>query len=96
MADESLKIETNYAESSEILKTSLKLKGSAVALGFAKTQDEIPSGMTEIDKRIRHYTMVSLARNEDGIFYATADRHESRRVLWYPVCLPRRGRAHLS
>src|SRR5208337_1974957 len=30
----------------------------------------------QIDKRIRHCMMVSLARNEDKVFYATADKHE--------------------
>ena len=76
MVDESLKINMNYAESSETLRTSLKMKGAPVALGFATTKDDIPSGMTEIDKRIRHCMMVSLARNEGRIFYSTADKHE--------------------
>jgi uncharacterized protein (DUF169 family) len=76
MVDESLKIKTDYVESSKILRTSLKIKGAPVALGFATTKDEIPSGMTEIDKKIRHCMMVSLARNEGRIFYSTADKHE--------------------
>ena len=76
MVDESLKIKMDYEESSEILRTSLKMKGAPVALGFATTKDDIPSGMTEIDKRIRHCMMVSLARNEGRIFYSTADKHE--------------------
>jgi uncharacterized protein (DUF169 family) len=76
MVDESLKINMNYAESSETLRTSLKMKGAPVALGFATTKDDIPSGMQEIDKRIRHCMMVSLARNEGRIFYSTADKHE--------------------
>ena len=62
--------------SSEILRTSLKLKGSPVAIGFATTKDDIPPGMPEIDKPIRHCMMVSLARNEGRIFYSTADKHE--------------------
>jgi uncharacterized protein (DUF169 family) len=76
MADEPLKINMDYAESSEILRTSLKMKGIPVALGFATTKDDIPSGMPELDKRIRHCMMVSLARNEGRIFYSTADKHE--------------------
>ena len=76
MVDESLKIEMDYAELSEILTTSLKLKGTPVALGFATTKDDIPSGMQEIDKRIRHCMMVSLARNEGRVFYSTADKHD--------------------
>jgi uncharacterized protein (DUF169 family) len=76
MVDESLKINMDYAESSEILRTSLKMKGTPVAFGFATTKDEIPSGMPEIDKTIRHCMMVSLARNEGRIFYSTSDKHE--------------------
>lgn len=71
-----MKIEMDYAGSSELLKTSLKLKGSPVALAFATTAEEIPPGMTEVDKTIRHCMMISLARNEGRVFYATADRHE--------------------
>jgi uncharacterized protein (DUF169 family) len=76
MAEEPLKIKIEYAESSEILRTSLKMKGTPVAFGFATTKDEIPSGMPEIDKRIKHCMMVSLARNEGRIFYSTSDKHE--------------------
>jgi uncharacterized protein (DUF169 family) len=76
MVDESLKIKMDFAESSELLKASLKLKGAPVALGFATTKDDIPSEMSKIDKRIRHCKMVSLVRNEGRIFYAAADKHE--------------------
>jgi uncharacterized protein (DUF169 family) len=76
MVDESLKISMYYVESSETLRTSLKMKGAPVAFGFATSKDDIPSGMQEIDKRIRHCMMVSLARNEGRIFYSTADKHE--------------------
>lgn len=76
MTEESLKIKMDYAGLSETLKASLKLKGSPVAVGFATTKDEIPPGMSEIDKTVKHCMMVSLARNEGRIFYATADKHE--------------------
>jgi uncharacterized protein (DUF169 family) len=76
MVEEPLKIKMDYAESSEILKTSLKMKGTPVALGFATTKDDIPPGMPESDKRIRHCMMVSLVRNEGRTFYSTADKHE--------------------
>ena len=66
----------DYAGSSEILRTSLKMKGSPVAIGFATTKDDIPPGMPEIDKTIRHCMMVSLARNEGRVFYSTAEKHE--------------------
>ena len=71
-----MKIKMDYAQSSEILKTSLKMKGSPVALAFATTKEEIPMGMPEIDKAIKHCMMVSLARNEGRIFYSTAEKHE--------------------
>ncbi|MGZ7115552.1 MAG: DUF169 domain-containing protein [Halobacteriota archaeon] len=59
----------DYTESSEILRTSLKMKGTPVALGFATTKDEIPPGMPEVDKTIKHCMMVSLARNEGRIWF---------------------------
>ena len=64
MIEEKIKIKMDYAGSSEILRTSLKLKGSPVAIGFATTKDDIPPGMMEIDKTIRHCMMVSLARKD--------------------------------
>jgi uncharacterized protein (DUF169 family) len=76
MVEETLKITMDYVGSSEILKTSLKLKGSPVAVGFANTKDDIPAGMPEIDTTIKHCMMVSIARNEGRIFYATAEKHE--------------------
>jgi len=76
MTQELMKIKTDYAQASEILKTSLKMKGSPVALAFAPTKDDIPAGMAEIDKTIRHCMMVNLARNEGRIFYSTAEKHE--------------------
>ena len=76
MAQEPLKIKMDYAESSEILRTSLKMKGTPVAVGFATTKDEIPPEMPEVDKTIKHCMMVSLARNEGRIFYSPSDKHE--------------------
>jgi len=82
MMDAPMKITMDYAQSSETLKTSLKLKGSPVAIGFANTVDEIPPGMVEIDQVIKHCMMVNLARNEGRIFYATADKHECNGGGW--------------
>ena len=76
MVDEPLKIKTDYAEASKTLRSSLTMKGTPVALGFATAEDDIPSGMPELDKRIKHCMMVSLARNEGKIFYSTSDKHE--------------------
>ena len=82
MMEAPMKITMDYAHASETLKTSLKLKGSPVAVGFATTADEIPPGMPEIDKTIKHCMMVGLARNEGKIFYATADKHECNGGAW--------------
>ena len=82
MVEEPLKIKLDYVGSSEILRTSLKMKGSPVALGFAKSMEDIPSGMQEIDKKIKHCMMVSLARNEGRIFYSTSDKHECNGGAW--------------
>jgi uncharacterized protein (DUF169 family) len=82
MAEEPMKIKMDYAGSSEILRTSLKMKGSPVALAFATTKDEIPPGMPELDKTIRHCMMVSLARNEGRIFYSPSDKHECNGGAW--------------
>jgi len=63
-----MKIKIDYAQAAEILKTSLKMKGSPVAVGFATTKDDIPPGIPELDKTIKHCMMVGLARNEGGSF----------------------------
>jgi uncharacterized protein (DUF169 family) len=64
MTDEPMKIPVNYAETSEILKSALKMTGSPVALKFAATREDIPPGIEEIEKTIRHCSMVNLARQE--------------------------------
>jgi len=71
-----MKIKMDYAGSSEILRTSLKMKGSPIAIGFATTKDDIPPGIPELDNTIKHCMMVNLARNEGRIFYSTAEKHE--------------------
>ena len=82
MVEEALKIKIDYAGSAEILKNSLKLKGSPVAMAFVTSKDDIPSGVPAFDKTIRHCMMVSLARNEGRIFYSTADKHECNGGGW--------------
>jgi uncharacterized protein (DUF169 family) len=76
MTQELMKVKIDYAQAAEILKTSLKMKGSPVAVGFATTKDDIPQGIPELDKTIKHCMMVSLARNEGRIFYSTTEKHE--------------------
>jgi uncharacterized protein (DUF169 family) len=72
----------DFTESAADLKKYLKLDGSPVALRFATKKEEIPSGMLEIDKTIRHCSMVGLARKEGRIFYATASKHECNGGAW--------------
>ena len=82
MSNEPMKIPVNYAEASETLKKVLGLKGSPVAIKFATSKEEIPPGMEELDKTIRHCTMVNIARNEGKTFYATAGKHECNGGAW--------------
>jgi uncharacterized protein (DUF169 family) len=82
MQEHGMKIPVDFSAASAILKETLKLTSSPVAFRFATTKEEIPAGMVEIDKTIRHCGMVGLARNEGKIFYATADRHECNGGAW--------------
>lgn len=82
MAEHELAIKKDYPGSSEILKSSLKLKGSPVALSFVTSKDDIPAGVPEFDKTVRHCMMVNLARMEGRIFYSTADKHECNGGGW--------------
>jgi uncharacterized protein (DUF169 family) len=77
-----MKIPINYAESSETLKKYLKLSGSPVAFRFATKKEDIPAGMQELDKTIRHCSMIGLARKEGQIFYSTAVKHECNGGAW--------------
>lgn len=77
-----MKIPINYAETSETLKKLLKLSGSPVAFRFATKKEDIPAGMQELDKTIRHCAMISLARKEGKIFFSTADKHECNGGAW--------------
>ena len=76
MTDEPMKIPVQYADEAETLKRVLKLTGSPVAMKFAATKEDIPAGIEEIDKIIRHCSMVNLARREGRIFFAQGDKHE--------------------
>ena len=77
-----MKIPINYPEAAETLKNYLKLSGSPVALRFAPKKEDIPAGMQELDKTIRHCSMVGLARKEGRIFYSTANKHECNGGAW--------------
>ena len=82
MTNEPMKITMNFKESSEVLKKYVGMTGSPVAFRFATSKEEIPAGMEELDKTIRHCMMVSLARKEGRIFYATAGKHECNGGAW--------------
>ena len=82
MSNEPMKLPIKYAEAAETLKTVLGLKGSPVAIKFAASKEEIPAGMQELDKTIRHCSMVNLARSEGKIFYATSGKHECNGGAW--------------
>ena len=77
-----MKIPINYAETAETLRTVLKLSGSPVAFRFVTKKEDIPEGMQKFDKTVRHCSMVSAARNEGKIFYATSDNHECNGGAW--------------
>ena len=79
---ESTKIPIDFAEAATVLKKYLKMDGSPVALRFATKKEDIPAGIPEIDKTIRHCSMVNLARREGRIFYATAPKHECNGGAW--------------
>jgi uncharacterized protein (DUF169 family) len=82
MSNEPMRIPVNYVDASETLIKVLGLKGSPVAIKFAMSKDEIPAIMEELDKTIRHCSMVNLARNEGKIFYATVGKHECNGGAW--------------
>ncbi len=77
-----MKIPINYAEASEILKKYLKLSGSPVAFRFATKKEDIPAGIPELDKTIRHCAMINLARKEGRVFFSTASKHECNGGAW--------------
>ncbi|MGD0080167.1 MAG: DUF169 domain-containing protein [Methanoregula sp.] len=82
MSNEPMKIAIDYPEAAATLKRVLGLKGSPVAIKFATTKEEIPAGMEELDKTIRHCSMVNLARTEGKIFSATSGKHECNGGAW--------------
>ena len=82
MSNEPMKIPVNYVETAEALKKILGLKGSPVAIRFAPSKEDIPAGMEELDKTIRHCSMVNLARSEGKVFYAPSGKHECNGGAW--------------
>jgi uncharacterized protein (DUF169 family) len=77
-----MKITVDYQEASGLLKKYLGMTGSPVAFRFATSKEEIPAGMEELDKTIRHCMMVGLACREGKVFYATVGKHECNGGAW--------------
>jgi uncharacterized protein (DUF169 family) len=73
--EDQMRTEISYAEIAETLKKTLNLRGSPVAVKLAKSPEAIPEGVGPIDDTVRHCQMVSRARLNGEIFYATADKH---------------------
>jgi uncharacterized protein (DUF169 family) len=73
---------TDYAAAADTIRTALSLASSPVAIRFAHSREEIPPGMEKFDQTVRHCQMVSLARKEGRIFYATVDNHECMGGAW--------------
>ena len=73
--EDQMRTEISYAEIAETLKKTLNLRGSPVAVKLAKSPEAIPEGVEPIDDTVRHCQMVSRARLNGEIFYATADKH---------------------
>jgi len=73
--EDQMRTEIAYPEIAETLKKSLDLRGSPVAVKLAKNPEGIPEGVGPIDETVRHCQMISRARLNGEIFYATADKH---------------------
>jgi uncharacterized protein (DUF169 family) len=80
--EDTIRTRLDYAEASRILKTSLGLKGSPVAIKLATGKEDIPDGMEQLDKKLRHCQMVTMARKEGKSFYSTVDNHECMGGAW--------------
>ena len=80
--EESARTKTDYAQCSETLKKYLGLQGSPVALMLATKKELIPEGMKQVEGKHRHCGMVSMARKDAKIFYATVDNHECMGGAW--------------
>jgi len=80
--EETMKTKIDYPAASELLKKSLGLESSPVAIKLASGAAEIPEGMQKIEKTVRHCQMVHLARSEGRVFYATVENHECMGGAW--------------
>ena len=80
--EETMKTKIDYRSASDLMKKTLGLESSPVAIKLATGAAEIPEGMQKMDKTVRHCQMVHLARSEGRIFYATVENHECMGGAW--------------
>jgi uncharacterized protein (DUF169 family) len=80
--EDQMRMRMSYETISETLKTALGLTGSPVAVKLAKSAEGIPEGVQPIDETVRHCQMISRARLNGEIFYATADKHVCMGGAW--------------
>lgn len=73
--EDKMRMKIPYAEIAETLKTALDLRGSPVAVKLAKSPAGIPEGVGPIEETVRHCQMITRARLNGEIFYATAEKH---------------------
>lgn len=73
--EDQMRTKIPYAEIAKTLQGILNLRGSPVAVKFAKSPEGIPEGVKPIEETIRHCQMISKARFDGEIFYATGDKH---------------------
>ena len=73
--EDQMRTKIPYAEIAKTLQGILNLRGSPVAVKFAKSPEGIPAGVKPIEETIRHCQMISKARFDGEIFYATGDKH---------------------
>lgn len=79
---DAIRTEINYPEVSRILKELLHLEGSPVAIKFINSLDHLPEGVPQISGTITHCQMVSKARKDGEIFYATNENHACMGGSW--------------
>ncbi|MFA7562994.1 MAG: DUF169 domain-containing protein [Methanoculleus sp.] len=80
--EDQMRTEYSYAEIAETFKKTLDLRGSPVAVKLAKDARGIPEGIGPIAESVRHCQMISRARLNGEIFYATAENHICMGGAW--------------
>jgi uncharacterized protein (DUF169 family) len=79
---DAIRTKIDYQEISRIMKELLHLEGSPVAIKFITSKEHLPEGVESIGETITHCQMVSKARKDGKIFYATNDNHACMGGSW--------------